>query len=249
MNNARSVLLFSNKGEIVFVMGQSNRDRLYLNLLNNVNWLMHFNKSNGSFEIVDNKFNFSKMTGGEIYVVYDELDVTKLEILKKVNVSSKKVHIAFHRNPDDQMKKEIRTVFSKISEETILPRHESSTDGFIYSQVYNSLYNLYYDAAGSKRKSIKTQIFFKRNVSSVDKMVDVIFARADKTTSLNDKLELLHQLLTPEGIETNEKKVKEYLTEFNLKFNLQKLKKLDFMNKEYQAFLVTLRDRLLDNMV
>lgn len=87
----------------------------------------------------------------------------------------------------------------------------------------------------------------KSSQELVQALIDSYFKSGMEEQILNDKFELLHQLLAPEGINNNEAKVESYIATSRLKFNLKELKKLDFMNERYQKFLVTLRNHLLDN--
>ncbi len=253
MNNARSVLLFSNREEIVSVMGQSNRDDLSLNFLSRVNWLLHYNKSSKEFEEVNNSFKMTKLSGGEIFVVYDggleddlELDGSRLNILRGINKKSSKVHIAFHQKPIKKKKDQLRQIFPNCTEETPLPKHESSFDGYIYSQVYNSLYNLYQGA----NQQVE---FFDNQVSNVDEMIDVIFERADKTKDANLYLQYLLCCMSKETINANSdiiNKMDIFPEKNRSEIGAQLIimeKATDFKNSDYQNAFMKLC-RILDEI-
>ncbi len=72
MKKIRTILLFSNDAEITAVLDSGYCNKLNLwNILTNDHWLMRFNTNERKFEVVNPTFDFSKLTGGEIFVVYD----------------------------------------------------------------------------------------------------------------------------------------------------------------------------------
>lgn len=255
MKETKTIFLFSNDAEILAVLdsGYSNSLKLW-NVLTNDNWLMHFNKTTGEFESVDDKFSFSTMTCSEIFVIYDgeindtnetssnknklKLDDIRLAILKHIYKKSLKVHIAFHSKPTKEKQNIIRKTLPGVTEENPLPRHESPSDGFIYSQVYNSLYNLYHN-------NQQYTDFFGKKVCNVDEMIEIIFGKADKNKSLNEKLEFLHLCLTKKGLE--QIRQKELYESLNMKLDFEELEKIDdCLSDEYITKLQDIRNKILD---
>ena len=117
-----------------------------------------------------------------------------MNILQKICTNSTNVHIAFHTKPTNEKKDEIRKIFLNHTEEAPLPKHESSSDRYIYSQVYNSLYELYSD-------SDKLTNFFDSQVSTVDEMVDIIIEKTISTNEREEDNQYLMRLLEIQRVE------------------------------------------------
>ena len=247
----KSLILFSNREEINHALINSdNYQFLFDNFsLSNEEWILYFDTYCNKF----NKLGKNIPEIDTVFVVYDgesdkivncqlKLDDNKKGVLRKINRNSKNIHIVFHRKPPVGIQKEILDLFpSNSNEHSMHDRKKSST----YYQVYNSLFYLFHNGDQSKKTEYLNSIFPNENISNINDLIEVIFKRVDKTTTFNEKLELLHLCLTPEGIKGHEKEINGYFKEFDLNYFVDQLKNKNYDDIEYQNFLADLSDNLL----
>ncbi|MCD4680743.1 MAG: hypothetical protein K8S00_10185 [Bacteroidales bacterium] len=174
-------------------------------------------------------YNFKGVDSDSIFVVNDKIPLSEF---KKFISGFKNVEIIsiIHRKPND---KENGNGFLSYLENcclSIIPSsHEFNTD---YASVYEKLYKISCD----------------NDSNAQDKYINLInqfFKKGVETKGINQNLELLHSLLTPDGLQNNEDIVKQYISDFGLNDNVSTLKSLNFKDDQYQNFLAELRDNLL----
>ena len=211
-----SVLLFSNTREIEIVTSSGRCKDLSLKDLDDINWLKHFCTQTGTFKNIPEAFNFNLLNDAEVFVLYDgefsdpdknklNLSKSKLHLLEAINLASTKVHIVFHSKPSGPNIELVRDRFPMRSEEFPLPIHKHSKDGKIFSELFNTLWGLNYDENGFRKEVAETMVFFEKNVSTVQDIVNIVFERAEHMKLANFFLQYLFCCMSKETIIANSK--------------------------------------------
>ena len=216
--NIRSLLLFSNKGEIEIVSDEIITENLGLNNLSNKFWLKRFDYAKGVFISANEINEINSFGNNEIFVVYDgeinekyenlnknmnklTLDDSRLKILNRISKQSLKVHLAFHSKPTKEKQGIIEKCFPGHTKET--SKHESNFDGNIFSQVFNLLY---------KYKNNNHNVFqgYLSQAKNVDEIFNIIFRNAESNEQENLYLKYLLCCMSAETIKSNPEIIDNY---------------------------------------